>query len=489
MVQDMLPAAGILEEARKARDPRFDGRFFVGVRTTGIYCRPVCPVKMPRAENVTFYDSAAAASEAGYRPCLRCRPESSPGTPAWMGTSTTVARALRLIQEGALDDGSVKNLSDRLGVTSRHLARLFTRHLGASPKTIAQTRRLHFAKKLIDETNLPMTEIAMSAAYGSIRRFNDHFLKTYGKSPGTLRKENQQVEQDRLVLKIPYRQPYDFSSLLSFYRVRGTPGVETVSDNTYSRSFFIDEEFGRFEVTDNPESSQLLCAIEGGNPRSLMAIAHRVKRMFDVDAIPEEINRVLCRDAALKKLVKRHPGQRLPGAFDPFEVAVRAIVGQQISVKGATTVMGRIAERYGAQSAFGQCFPDEKALVDLDTGSLSMPEKRATAIRELARRVVNGEVVFDLPDEDVFIDSVVAIPGIGPWTAEYMALRARANPDAFLNGDLGIRKAALEIFGIDAFERKQEIQLLERAENWRPWRGYAGMHLWRSLGDEPVGKK
>ncbi len=245
----MLPAGGILEQARKARDPRFDGRFFVAVRSTGIYCRPVCPVRLPRAENVSFYETAAAASEAGFRPCLRCRPETSPGTPAWRGTSTTVSRALTLINEGALDDGSVTGLSERLGVTPRHLTRLFSKHLGASPNTVAQTRRLQFAKKLIDETRLPMTDVAMISGYRSVRRFNDHFQNTYGRPPGSLRKLQTDATGD-ICLKLAYRQPFRFDTLLDFFRVRGIPGIECIT-NTYQRSFMIDGQPGSVSVSDS----------------------------------------------------------------------------------------------------------------------------------------------------------------------------------------------------------------------------------------------
>ncbi|MBT7371775.1 MAG: DNA-3-methyladenine glycosylase 2 family protein, partial [Gammaproteobacteria bacterium] len=269
----MLPAGGALEQARKARDPRFDGRFFVGVRTTGIYCRPVCAVKMPRAENVTFFDSAAAATEAGYRPCLRCRPEASPGTPAWQGTSTTVRRALKLIDDGALDQGGIESLSDRLGVTSRHLNRLFRKHVGATPKTIAKTRRLQFAKRLIDETRLPMTEIAMSAGYGSIRRFNDHIKQTYDRSPTSLRQDRETTSPDSLTLRLPYRQPYDFDGILDFFAIRATPGVEAV-DTGYTRTFLLDGEAGRIRVADNV--GDLECTIEGGSSRSLMTILQKV---------------------------------------------------------------------------------------------------------------------------------------------------------------------------------------------------------------------
>lgn len=479
----MLPAGGKLEQARKTRDPRFDGRFFIGVRTTGIYCRPVCPVKMPREENVTFFDSAAAASEAGYRPCLRCRPESSPGTPAWRGSSTTVVRALRLINDGALDQGSVARLCDRLGVTPRHLSRLFTNHLGASPKTIAQTRRLQFAKKLIDETSLLMTEIALSSGYGSIRRFNDHFKQTYSRPPSSLRKTRSEPVE-RVELKIPFREPYDFQSLLEFYRIRAIPGVEKVgvekagrenAEESYGRSFVLDGKSGHFSVSRS--DNQLVCAVQGGSTSSLMRIMQKVRAMFDVDAVPEEINSVLCEDKILGRLVKKRPGLRLPGAFDEFEIAVRAIVGQQVSVKGATTVMGRIAEQYGDETDYGRVFPGPETLADMDPESLPMPSKRARAIKLLAVAVADGELGFDM-DEQAFYEQVIAIPGIGPWTAQYICLRALSNPDSFLHGDLVIRKVAEKILGV-----RSGKELINRAKAWQPWSGYAGMHLWRASAD------
>lgn len=474
----MLPTGGKLEQARKARDPRFDGRFFIGVRTTGIYCRPVCPVKMPREENVTFFDSAAAAIEAGYRPCLRCRPESAPGMPVWRGSSSTVTRALRLINDGALDQGSVAMLCDRLGVTTRHLAELFTNHLGASAKTVARTRRLQFAKKLIDETSLTMAEIALSSGYGSVRGFNDHFVQTYSRSPGSLRKARL-VSDGSVELKISFREPYDFQSLLEFYRIRAIPGVENVSvDNagkSYERSFVLDGKSGHLSVSQS--GNQLVCVVQGESTGSLMRIMRKVRLMFDVDAVPEEINSVLREDRVMRGLVKQRPGLRLPGAFDEFEIAVRAIVGQQVSVKGATTVMGRIADQYGTETEFGRVFPAPGILADLDPASLPMPSKRARAIKLLAIAVADGELGFDM-DEQAFYEQVIAIPGIGPWTAQYICLRAYSNPDSFLHGDLVIRKVAEKILGISS-----EKELINRAEAWRPWRGYAGMHLWRSSAD------
>lgn len=468
----MLPSGGILEKARKARDARFDGRFFIAVRTTGIYCRPVCPVRMPRAENVTFFESAAAASEAGYRPCLRCRPESSPGTPAWRGTSTTVARALRLINEGALDNHDVVTLSDRLGVTTRHLSRLFTEHLGASPKTVALTRRLQFAKQLIDETAMPMTDVALSAGYGSVRRFNDHIVGVYGVSPTQLRKHHRPSHEDGVILKCTYREPYDAEALFAFFSVRATPGVEVVTDTTLSRTFSSDGVDGRLSISIEPR--QLICRISGGSARSLMGIVSRVRRMFDLDAIPEEINAALASDLTMNELARRHPGQRLPGSFNAFETGVRAIVGQQVSVKGATTIMGRIAKQYGRMTSYGQLFPSPKELAELDPEKLSMPVSRANAIRSFARQVADENLRFDM-EADEFVERIQLIKGIGPWTADYIAMRVLGDPDAFLHGDLVIRKVMQRLYGVDS-----DKQLLKVAENWRPWRGYAGMHLWRN---------
>ena len=361
-------------------------------------------------------------------------------------------------------------LSDRLGVTSRHLNRLFGKHLGASPNTVAQTRRLQFAKKLIDETRLPMTDVAMISGYGSVRRFNDHFLKTYSRTPGSLRRERV-VDAGDVCLRIAYREPFNFAALLDFFRMRGIPGIERVTD-CYERTFVVDSQPGTVSVSDSGDG-YLLCRVTGGSPRSLMKIVGRIRSMFDVDAVPEEIGSVLASDRVLKPLVRKAAGLRLPGAFDAFEVSVRAIVGQQVSVKGATTVMGRIAELYGEQTGSGCVFPDAETLAQLDPGALPMPRKRAIAIREMASRIAGGVISFDMDALD-FHEALVSVPGIGPWTADYIAMRALADPDAFLHGDLVIRKVASELFGINS-----EKELLERAERWRPWRGYAGMHLWR----------
>ncbi|MFT7222069.1 MAG: AraC family transcriptional regulator of adaptative response / DNA-3-methyladenine glycosylase II [Candidatus Azotimanducaceae bacterium] len=482
----ILPSGRKLEQARRSRDARFDGRFFIGVRTTGIYCRPICPVKMPRAENVTFFDSPSAAAEAGFRPCLRCRPESSPGTPAWRGSSATVVRALRLINDGALDEDSLVGLAERLGVTARHLSRLFAKHLGAAPKTVAQTRRLQFAKKLIDETRLPMTEIALSSGYGSVRRFNDHFRQVYDRSPTQLRAGKGRGSIGSVELSIPFRKPYDFSSLLDFYSVRAIPGVETVlfsaganKQRQYVRQFQIGSSVGRVTVQE-ADNDLLCCRVEGADVDDLMSVVQRVRRMFDVDALPLEINAVLAADDGLRPLINQNPGLRLPGAFDEFEIAVRAIVGQQVSVKGATTVMGGIAKKYGTVTSMGLVFPSADRLADIDPSALPMPQKRALAIKELSRQIATDTLRFD-QDETEFLASLLRIPGIGPWTSQYILMRAQGDPDAFLHGDLVLKKAALSLFG-----SADERGLIARAEAWRPWRGYAGMHLWRYAGDQKL---
>jgi AraC family transcriptional regulator of adaptative response / DNA-3-methyladenine glycosylase II len=343
-------------QALKAKDPRFDGRFFIGVRTTGVYCRPVCPVKSPKLANVLFFPTAAAAAEAGFRPCLRCRPESSPGTPAWAGTSATVTRGLRLIGEGALDTGSVDSLSERLGVTPRHLSRLFLQHLGASPKAIAQTRRLHFAKKLLNETDLSMTEIALSAGYGSVRRFNDHVQQVYGRSPSTLRRRAGPKTTSTFELRLPYRPPYDFDAMLEFLRRRATPEVESVAGGRYVRSIDVDGERGLLSISHLPERNQLLCEIDLPGSRRLMQVVSRVRRLFDLSADPLEIGRCLDRDPHCRRCSNVTP-VAVPGAWDPFEIAVRAIVGQQISVSSATTVMGKSHSASGILPMAGATSP------------------------------------------------------------------------------------------------------------------------------------
>ncbi len=475
----------VCERARLARDARFDGRFFIGVVTTGIYCRPVCPVRPPKPQNVLYYPTAAAAAEAGFRPCLRCRPEAAPGSPAWFGTAATVSRGLRLIADGALDeDGTVEDLAARLGVGPRHLSRLFRRHLGASPRAVAGTRRLLFAKKLIDETDLPLAEIALSSGFRSIRRFNAAFRNSYGCPPSVLRRTARvrgtgDAVSD-IVLRLPYRPPFDWNSIADYFALRATPGVEAVGTESYRRTITLDGQSGQIGIRALAGENALLLSVVFPDSRALFQIVERVRRMFDLAADPQDIAGHLARDAALAPLLSALPGLRLPGAWDGFELAVRAILGQQVTVKGASTLAGRLAAAFGrrvpAIDGPAILFPTPAALAEADVGSIGLPKMRAHTIRALAAAVAAGEVVFDgACDPQTLEARLTALPGIGSWTAQYVAMRALNEPDAFSAADLGlIRSAAALGLATDA------KALSARAEAWRPWRAYAAQLLWRA---------
>jgi len=475
----------IYERARLSRDARFDGRFYVGVRTTGIYCRPICPANPPKSENVAFYPSAAAAGEAGYRPCLRCRPECAPGTPAWAGTSTTVQRGLRLIAEGALDEGNVEHLADRLGVTSRHLRRLFTRHVGASPLAVAHTQRLHFAKRLIDQTAMTMQDISIAAGFGSVRRFNDTFRTTYGRSPRELRRGGDaRVASSALTVQLPYRQPYGWRELLEFFAGRATPGVELVTNGRYLRTVRVGGQVGVIDVQEADGSLSL--TVHGIGTDTLFPVVQRSRSLFDLDAPIDDIADTLKRDRVLRAWMKRNPGLRVPGAWDGFELTVRAVLGQQVSVKAATTFAGRIAERYGESmdvvvddlvDAPTRLFPEPDRLARARLESLGVIRSRAQTIRDIAKAVVKGELSFDAGQSaDQFRSALVSIKGVGEWTAEYVAMRALKNPDAFPASDLGLLRAFDKQHG----NRMRPAELTAMAETWRPWRAYAALLIWGS---------
>lgn len=452
----------VYERARLARDPRFDGRFFIGVTTTGIYCRPICPAPAAKAENVRYFPTAAAAAEAGFRPCLRCRPEASPGTPAWLGASASVSRALKLIGESALDDGGVEELAERLGMGSRHLRRLFLKYLGATPVAVAQTRRVHFAKKLIDETPLPMTQIAMAAGFGSLRRFNATFRKLYGRTPTQLRRAGPPKldEPGSYRFRLGYRPPFDWDSLISFLGSRAIPGVETVTPQEYRRTIFIENRAGEIAVT-RAEKNYLSLHIRYPDPAPLFRIVERVRKIFDLGADPSEIGAQFRRDARIGPMVRVWPGLRVPGCWDGFELTVRAILGQQVSVKGASTVAGRVAAEFGSKAGHGTLFPKAAALAEADLGRVGVTRQRADSIRGVAKLAARGEIAFDGSlDPGEFEERITRVPGIGPWTAQYVAMRL-GEPDAFPAGDLYLRGVAGE------------------SEAWRPWRAYAAMYIWR----------
>lgn len=473
----------VFERARLARDMRFDGRFFVGVTTTGIYCRPICPAVPPRRGNATFFTTAAAAGEAGFRPCLRCRPECAPGTPAWAGTSVTVRRGLRLIESGALDDGDVETLAARLGVTSRHLRRLFTIHLGASPLAVAQTRRLQFAKRLIDETALPMRDVALAAGFGSVRRFNDAFRRSYGRPPRQLRKPGGAGGTGRgvaaLSVRLPYRRPYDWPGVLAFYAQRATPGVEAIADGCYRRTLLLDGQPGLVELRESDKPGFLSLTVANVGTARLLEVVQAARDVFDLDAPVDDIGATLDGDARLSSLLRRRPGIRVPGAWGGFEMTVRAVLGQQISLQAATTIAGRITARYGTalgeerRDGLTHLFPRPEQLVRARFTDLGIVRSRAATLRAVAAAVVRGDLDFDpAQDVDAFCRRLVSIRGIGDWTAQYVAMRVLKDPDALPAGDLGLQKA------LSPGRRASAAELRRRADAWRPWRAYAAMLLW-----------
>ena len=479
----------ILYSAIKSRDPRFDGRFFMAVLTTGIYCRPVCPARTPKFENLRIYPSAAAAQEAGFRPCLRCRPETAPTAPAWLEPSSLVVRALRLIAEGFMDDAGAEALAARLGISERHLRRLFLHHLGASPSAVAQTRRLHLAKRLIDETALAMTKIAFYVGFSSIRRFNATFKNVYGKSPSQLRRQAQhasrRLDRHALHLTLSYRPPFHWPGLSNFIAQRALPGIEEATREHYRRTVRMGDDAGIIEVHPIKGERQLALTVPTPLARAVGTIVERIQRLFDLKSDSTEVDQYLSRDPLLAPIVARHPGMRVPGAWDMFELAVRAILGQRISVKAAKTLASRLAPAYGDplpaadSQTLGYLFPTPAQLSKAKLENLGIDAARAQAIRALAAEIHrDGAFLAGYTDLEDAIKRLTSLPGIGPWTAHYIAMRALGEPDAFPAGDLVLRRAAG-----GGKKILSESELLKRAESWRPWRAYAAIYLWSNVND------
>ncbi|MFI4934278.1 MAG: AlkA N-terminal domain-containing protein [Caulobacterales bacterium] len=474
--------------ALSTRDARFDGRLFVGVKTTGIYCRPICPARTPLRQNVRFFPSAAAAQGAGFRPCLRCRPETAPDLGAWRGTSNTVARALALIETGALDEGDVEGLASRLGVGERQLRRLFRQHLGASPVAVAQTRRVLLAKQLIHETQLPMAQVALGAGFGSVRRFNETFQQLFDRPPIELRRsegpETAIEGAGGIEVSLAYRAPYDWEAMLAFLGLRAIPGVESVEGGVYSRVIAIGEDLGVISV--RPLGRQRLgVTVRFPKIGALASIIARVRRVFDLAADPAAIGAHLAEDAALAPLVAARPGLRVPGAWDGYELAIRAILGQQITVTAARGLAGKLAAAHGARLPHAlaaapdltHAFPGAARLANADFAALGMPGSRAQALTSLTAAVIADPLIFGPRHSlDEAVARLKALPGIGEWTAQYIAMRELREPDAFPAADIGLMRALAGPDGV----RPSPAELLERAERWRPWRAYAALHLWAS---------
>jgi AraC family transcriptional regulator of adaptative response / DNA-3-methyladenine glycosylase II len=474
-MQVLLDSSGRLDptacqRARLARDPRFDGEFFVGVTSTGIFCRPVCPARLPAERNVRYFRHAAQAADAGFRPCLRCRPEAAPHSPAWQGSATTVQRALRLIGEGALDgDGSVAALARRLGVGSRYLHKLFRRELGVAPSAVAKTQRLLLARQLIVESSLPLTEIAWAAGFGSVRRFNSAIREAFGTAPGALRRGRAAPAGGDIALELHYRPPYDWPGVLAFFERHAVDGVERIADGGYERNLRIGSGAGRLRVDHVPARQALRVQLDVPAGTALLPLVNRVRGLCDLDANPAAISAVLGADPLLAPLLKRRPGIRSPGHWSPGEAAVRAVVGQQISTAAARRICAAFATActFTVDESASVTFPEPAALLALDDSQFPMPRRRRETLRSL------GALCRD--DADACREeAVAALSGVGPWTTAMLGLRGWGNPDAFPAGDLGLRQAWAALGG-------DGKDLARHAESWRPYRGYAASLLWRTL--------
>lgn len=481
-----MPPQDVCNRARLARDARFDGLFFIAVKSTGIYCRCVCPAPTAKRANIEFLPTAASAVAMGYRPCLRCRPELSPEAFARLG-GEPVRRALAAIAQGALQDGSVEALAAGVGMSDRQLRRLFLAQVGATPIAVHATRRLLMAKQLITETAMPMTDIAMAAGFNSLRRFNAAFREGCGMPPTAIRRQSTPVDGGGLRLRLGYRPPLDFPAMLAFLAKRAIPGIERIGPDAYERVLGPPDATSRIRVEAVPGKSELLLEIRSPDPRAIPGILQCARRVFDLDAVPDAVADVLGQDPLLAAALDKRPGLRIPGGWDGFEVAVRAVLGQQVSVAGATTLARRLVERFGEPrhavdpddvGTFDRCFPSPERLVDATLESIGLPRSRAASLRALSRAVLDGRVSFDAGQAlDAFVERLTALPGIGPWTAHYLALRGLGHPDAFPAGDLVLQQV------LGGERRLSERACEARSQAWRPWRGYAVLQLWHLAND------
>jgi AraC family transcriptional regulator of adaptative response / DNA-3-methyladenine glycosylase II len=470
-----------------ARDERFDGVFFVGVKTTGIYCRPVCRARTPARERCVYYRRAAEAERDGFRACFRCRPELAPGSAPQDSVPRLVREALMRIEGGFLDEASVAELASELGVTARHLRRAMEAELGVTPVELAQSRRLALAKQLLWDTSLPLTEIAFASGFSSVRRFNALFQAKNGRPPSALRREPSSGKAGgAIALRLDYRPPFDWDALLAFLAERAVSGVEHVEGAAYSCAVHCGGQAGWVRVTREPARNALRAEVAPSLTGALRPLVAGLRALFDLDAHPQVIADCLGGDPLLSALVRRRPGLRVPGAFDGFQMAVRAILGQQVSVRAATTLSGRLAQRFGVRldtpvPGIHHLFPSAAALAratEVDVAQIGLPAARAGAIVALSRAVARGAIRLERgADPEAAVAAVKELPGIGPWTAHYLAMRVFGFPDAFPESDLGIRKA----LGVRTGRAARE-----RAAAFRPWRAYAVMHLWTSLSERAL---
>ena len=466
--------------AVSSRDARFDGWFVTAVTSTHIYCRPSCPALTPRRQNVRFYATAAAAQEAGFRACKRCRPDASPGSPEWDYRADVVGRAMRLIGDGVVDRDGVAGLAARLGYSARHIQRLLVAELGAGPIALARAQRAQTARILVETTTLDLATVAFAAGFSSVRQFNDTVRAIFATTPSELRRRaaSRAVPHgEGLLLRLPYRAPFDADGVLGFLSSRAVGGVESGDAGGYRRSLALPHGAG--VVAFEPADGYVRCRLRLDDVRDLHAAVQRCRRLLDLDADPVAVDAHLGADPVLAAAVATVPGRRVPGAVDGDEIAIRAVLGQQVSVAGARTLAGRLVAAFGKplttpDGDLTHLFPTADALAEADLSAIGMPASRQRTVRAVAAALAGDHVSLDPgADRDAAAAALLAIPGVGPWTAAYVALRALHDPDAFPASDLGVRRA-FERLGLPADPRS----VTQHAERWRPWRGYALMHLW-----------
>ena len=484
--------------AVESRDPRFDGWFFTAVTSTGVYCRPSCPAITPKRANVRFYPTAAAAQQAGFRACLRCRPDAAPGSPEWLGRADVAARAVKLVFDGVVDREGVSGLARRLGYGERQLHRVLVAEVGTGALALARAQRAQTARLLVESTELPMAQVAFGAGFSSVRQFNDTVRAVFGRTPTVLRagRRGRGEHEDRsgaegaaqaVDVRLAHRLPMDAPALLEFLARRAVEGVEEGDGVRYRRSLRLPHGSGRVELAPAPDHLRARFVL--ADVRDLTAAVARCRHLCNLDADPEAVDRALARDEVLAPLVHKRPGLRVPGTVDGFETAVRAVLGQQVSLQGARTLAARLVALAGEPCAVGvpgldRVFPGPEALAAALSGPVhvGLPDQRRRALAGLAAAVAAGDLALDAgADPAETTAALVALPGIGPWTAAYVALRALGDPDAFLDGDLGTRRAA-ERLGLG----DTRGDLRARAAQWRPWRAYAQMHLWTHAGEGPA---
>ncbi|HSV41500.1 MAG TPA: AlkA N-terminal domain-containing protein [Nocardioidaceae bacterium] len=468
--------------AVKSRDRRFDGVFYIAVRTTGIYCRPSCPAQTPQLKNVTFHRTAAAAQGAGYRACKRCLPDATPGSPEWDVNADAAGRAMRLIADGLVEREGVEGLAQRLGYSSRHLTRLLTAEVGAGPLALARAKRAQTARTLIETSTMGFADVAFASGFASVRQFNDTIREVYAASPTDLRGRSrvQRTSPGRIELRLAVRAPFHAVELLEFLRLRLVRGVEVAGSGWYARSLRLPHGHGvaRLDFGNlggrGGTTEFVGCSLELADVRDLPSAVERCRRLIDADCDPVAVDEELGADRVLAPLVRRRPGLRVPGHVDGDEVAVRAVLGQQVTVKAAATAAARLTEEYGDPVETGldgitHLFPTAAALAQADPGAMRMPRSRGSALTGLCLAIAEGRLALDRSGDRAEVrQALLALSGIGPWTADYVAMRALGDPDVFLPTDVGVKHALAGLGAVDP-------------EAWRPWRSYALMHLWTSL--------